>query len=66
MSNVDPVAHDTFTGNAKVAGLQEDLNMTGSEYNLALTIFFIGYVSGKSHSKLHILVGWLRWFVHSC
>ncbi|KAF7192573.1 putative transporter [Pseudocercospora fuligena] len=30
-------------GNAKVAGMNEDLNLTGAEYNLALTVFFFPY-----------------------
>jgi hypothetical protein len=33
----------TNIGNAKVDGLQQDLNMTDSQYNLSLTIFFISY-----------------------
>ncbi|KAI8140340.1 major facilitator superfamily domain-containing protein [Fennellomyces sp. T-0311] len=31
-------------GNAKIAGLMEDVDMTESEYNWALSIFFIGYI----------------------
>ncbi|KAK7210210.1 hypothetical protein V2G26_017388 [Clonostachys chloroleuca] len=27
-------------GNAKVAGMNKDLNLTGTQYNLALTVFF--------------------------
>jgi sugar phosphate permease len=33
----------TNIGNAKVDGLQQDLNMSDSQYNLSLTIFFISY-----------------------
>lgn len=33
----------TNIGNAKIQGLQQDLKMTDSEYNLSLTIFFISY-----------------------
>jgi sugar phosphate permease len=33
----------TNIGNAKIDGLQEDLHMTDSQYNLTLTIFFISY-----------------------
>lgn len=29
--------------NAKIAGMEDDLNMTGPQYNLALTLFFIPY-----------------------
>lgn len=31
-------------GNARLAGLEEDLNMTGEQYNVALTIFFVSYI----------------------
>ncbi|KAF9275413.1 hypothetical protein BGZ74_004036, partial [Mortierella antarctica] len=31
-------------GNAKIAGLPEDLKLTTTEYNMALSIFYIGYV----------------------
>ncbi|PKS06119.1 hypothetical protein jhhlp_007435 [Lomentospora prolificans] len=31
-------------GNARLAGLEEDLNMTGDQYNVALTIFFVSYI----------------------
>ena len=30
-------------GNAKVAGLEEDLQLTGTQYNLAATVFFFPY-----------------------
>jgi len=33
----------TNIGNAKVDGLQEDLNMTDGQYNASLTIFFVSY-----------------------
>lgn len=39
----------TSTGNAKIEGLLKDLHMTGTEYNIALAIFFIPYtLAGKS------------------
>ncbi|KXX76424.1 High-affinity nicotinic acid transporter [Madurella mycetomatis] len=31
-------------GNARLADLEEDLNMTGDQYNVALTIFFVSYI----------------------
>lgn len=31
-------------GNAKIAGLTEDLGMDGIQYNIALSLFFIPYV----------------------
>ena len=33
----------TNIGNAKLAGLQKDLHMSGTQYNDALTIFFVSY-----------------------
>jgi hypothetical protein len=31
-------------GNARLAGLEDHLNMTGDQYNIALTIFFVPYI----------------------
>lgn len=33
----------TNVGNAKIEGMQEDLNMTDDQYNLGLAIFFLVY-----------------------
>ena len=33
----------TNIGNARLAGMEEDLTMSGTDYNLSLTIFFISY-----------------------
>lgn len=33
----------TNIGNAKLDGLEKDLHMSGQQYNLTLTIFFISY-----------------------
>lgn len=33
----------TNIGNAKIEGLQKDLNMTNNQYNFTLTVFFITY-----------------------
>lgn len=35
-------------GNAKLAGITSDLNISATDYNIALSIFFVGYVSGGS------------------
>ncbi|KAL2410902.1 putative transporter [Exophiala dermatitidis] len=32
-------------GNARIQGLEKDLNMTGSDYNIALFMFFIPYIT---------------------
>ncbi|KAF9110197.1 hypothetical protein BGX27_006663 [Mortierella sp. AM989] len=34
-------------GNAKVANLEEDLNLESGAYNAALSIFFVGYILGE-------------------
>lgn len=31
-------------GNAKIEGLMEDLNLSGTQYNIALSIFFVPYI----------------------
>lgn len=33
----------TNLGNAKIAGMEEDLKLHGHRYNVALTVFFITY-----------------------
>lgn len=33
-----------MTGNAKIEGLEASLNMSGTDYNVALAIFFIPYI----------------------
>ena len=35
---------DTAIGNAKIEGLEADLNMKGTDYNLVAAIFFIPYL----------------------
>ncbi|KAL5362166.1 MFS general substrate transporter [Aspergillus floccosus] len=39
-------------GNAKIEGLPEDLNLTGSQFNICLTVFFITYASFELPSNL--------------
>ncbi|KIK59579.1 hypothetical protein GYMLUDRAFT_169512 [Collybiopsis luxurians FD-317 M1] len=39
-------------GNAKIAGIEKDLGMVGVDYNIALTIFYIFYVSADVPSNL--------------
>lgn len=42
----------TNIGNAKVAGLMDDLNMTDNQYSIALLIFFVGYLLGEVPSNM--------------
>ncbi|KAG9069231.1 hypothetical protein KI688_010128 [Linnemannia hyalina] len=49
-------------GNAKVAGITNDISLTASEYNWALSIFFIGYVLFEIPSNILLkLVGPRKW-----
>lgn len=45
----------TSTGNAKIEGLLKDLHMTGTEYNIALAIFFIPYTLAGELPVLELL-----------
>ncbi|GLB41650.1 putative MFS general substrate transporter [Lyophyllum shimeji] len=42
----------TAIGNAKIAGIEKDLRMSGFEYNIALTVFYIFYVAVDIPSNL--------------
>ena len=37
------MANLSVVGNAKIAGMTEDLHMHGMQYNIALTTFFVSY-----------------------
>ena len=39
-------------GNAKIAGMSEDLELDSQRYSIALVVFFIGYVVFEVPSKL--------------
>ncbi|KAF9125172.1 hypothetical protein BGW39_007611 [Mortierella sp. 14UC] len=39
-------------GNAKVAGMEKDLNLQPGEFNTALSIFYVGYVLGEVPSNM--------------
>lgn len=39
-------------GNAKIEGLQEDLDMTSDQYNMCLTVFFFTYAAFEVPSNL--------------
>lgn len=42
----------TAIGNAKIAGIEKDLGMSGFQYNIALTIFYIFYIAVDIPSNL--------------
>lgn len=41
-------------GNARLQGLEKDLNMSGHDYNIALFIFFIPYILCEVPSNLFL------------
>ncbi|KAI9845003.1 MAG: hypothetical protein M1837_005147 [Sclerophora amabilis] len=41
----------TNIGNAKIAGMQEDLNLSSNQYSVSLVVFFVGYVVFEVPSK---------------
>jgi hypothetical protein len=36
--------HHNSIGNAKVAGMSDDLGLDSNKYSISLVVFFIGYV----------------------
>ncbi|OAP61522.1 hypothetical protein AYL99_03725 [Fonsecaea erecta] len=44
-------------GNARVMGLQEDLNMNSNQYGLAMMLFFIAYVMAQVPSNYYLARG---------
>ncbi|PSR84205.1 hypothetical protein PHLCEN_2v5493 [Hermanssonia centrifuga] len=50
-------------GNAKVLGLSKDLGLTNNQYNLALSIFFAGYVVFETPSNIIIKRTSPRWYI---
>lgn len=38
-------------GNAKIAGMNDDLGLTDEEYSLAIVVFIVGYILGQVPSK---------------
>lgn len=50
-------------GNAKVLGLQKSLQLTNNQYNLALSIFFVGYVIYETPSNILLKKISPRWYI---
>ncbi|TFK53257.1 MFS general substrate transporter [Heliocybe sulcata] len=58
----------TAIGNAKIAGIDKDLDLTGYEYNIALTIFYISYILSEIPANLllkHFGSTWLAILITS-
>ncbi len=50
-------------GNAKIAGMMEDLNLTGGQYNIALTVFFFPYAIFEVPSNMVLKVMRPSWWI---
>ena len=50
-------------GNAKVLGLATSLKLTSNQYNLALSIFFVGYVVFETPSNVIVKRTGPRWYI---
>jgi len=46
----------TNLGNARVAGLQQDLNMTNTQYSISLTVTYVPYIVAELPSNLMLKV----------
>ncbi|GAB1217063.1 hypothetical protein ATERTT37_006286 [Aspergillus terreus] len=44
----------TNVGNAKILGLEDDLNITGHQYDIGLTVFYLTYICSEVPSNLII------------
>ncbi|TKA30045.1 hypothetical protein B0A50_02764 [Salinomyces thailandicus] len=52
-------------GNARLAGLEEDLNLTGYDYNTLLSIFYISYIIFEIPSNMACKAMGPGWFIPS-
>lgn len=50
-------------GNAKIAGMVTDLNLSGSQYNLALTVFFFPYAIFEVPSNIVLKLMRPSWWI---
>jgi MFS family permease len=57
------VAHQSSTGNAKIAGFEKDLGLSGYDYNALLSIFYVSYILFEIPSN--IACKWIGpgWFI---
>ena len=49
-------AADGLAGNAKIEGMGKDLKLTGYQYNIALSIFFVTYITCGMPRSASLLV----------
>lgn len=53
--------HVDSIGNAKISGMQADLDLSSNQYSISLVVFFIGYVVFEIPSKyVSLSLGWTR------
>lgn len=51
--------------NARLAGMQEDLHMSDTTWNLGISTFYIGYLIGQLPGNLWLAKANPRWFLPS-
>ncbi|KAJ6051394.1 vitamin H transporter [Penicillium canescens] len=65
----------TNIGNAKISGMELDLNLTSNQYSIALVVFFVGYVVfevpsnlalGKSRPSIFLPSIMILWGILTC
>lgn len=50
-------------GNAKIAGMMDDLQLTGGQYNIALTVFFFPYALFEVPSNIVLKLMKPSWWI---
>ena len=50
-------------GNAKIAGMNDELGLTGSQYNIALTVFFFPYAFFEIPSNIVLKLMRPSWWI---
>lgn len=53
-SEINTIFFIKHIGNAKVAGMETDLNLKPGEFNTAMSIFYVGYILGEVPSNMAV------------
>ena len=54
---------DRATGNARLAGLERDLGLTGYDYNMILSMFYVSYILFEIPSNIACKMIGPGWFI---
>ena len=58
-----PNRHLTLSGNARLVGLEKDLGLTGYDYNIILSCFYISYILFELPSTFACKLFGPGWFI---